>query len=828
MSERSLQASQKGINEAKRALTNSQLTQKALAQRIGVTRQPIGKFFRGKPVDRNLFVEICQTLNLDWEEVAEPPNEPEARVVQDAAIDIDALVQEVREKVKSSIQERCGKMRVLDMEQPIGLSDIYTDVNVLKKITGRRRLNLSELLQAFDPEKEDFNRCGLGQTQERVPGLDAVNRYPKLMVLGKPGAGKTTFLKYLAIQCICAEFQSNRVPLFITLKQFAENSEKPSLLEFINHEFTKESITSTSISEFINQGRALVLLDGLDEVREEDSDRVLQEIKKFSTQYHTNQFLITCRIAAREYTLEQFVEVEVADFNDEQIKTFVNKWFGKEELEVAERFVQELKSNQPIKELATNPLLLTLLCLEFEDSGDFPSDRAELYNRAIHTLLRKWDSKRGIKRDEIYKKLSVRHKEDLLSDVAWTTFKRKDYFFKQRDIERYISDYIRNLPEAKTDSEALRLDSEAVLKSIEAQHGLLVERARGIYSFSHLTFQEYFTAKKIVDSPALQTLEQLKILANHITEKRWREVFLLAVGMVYDAGDLLLSMKDKTDELVASDEKIQEFLSWLNQKSLSIEVAYKPAAVRAFYLISALDRAYVRVLDRNYLFNRVLLLDSVRAHVRAHVRVLDNALTLASRLASARDLDSARVLDSALDSALDLTSALDSALTRDLDSALDLDNALTLASRLASSLAHASADDLANDLDSTFTLANVLARSLDSALGSALEAELQQLLQELKAQLPNLKHSEESQEIYLQWCQVNAQNWIQRLNTVMIEQRNIGHDWQFTKSQWELLSQYYYANKLLINCLNSDCRISPEVRQEIEDTLLLPIDIIRK
>jgi predicted NACHT family NTPase len=64
-------------------------------------------------------------------------------------------------------------------------------------------------------------------------------------------------------------------------------------------------------------------------------------------------------------------------------------------------------------------------------------------------------------------------------------------------VEQHIIDYIRNLPGAQEDEEALQLDSEAVLKSIEAQHGLLVERARGIYSFSHLTFQEYFTAKQI-------------------------------------------------------------------------------------------------------------------------------------------------------------------------------------------------------------------------------------------------------------------------------------------------------------------------------------------
>ncbi|MFB2876615.1 MULTISPECIES: NACHT domain-containing protein [Floridanema] len=58
--------------------------------------------------------------------------------------------------------------------------------------------------------------------KERVPGLKAVERYPKLMVLGKPGSGKTTFLKYLAIQCIYGENFTNLVPIFITLREFAE------------------------------------------------------------------------------------------------------------------------------------------------------------------------------------------------------------------------------------------------------------------------------------------------------------------------------------------------------------------------------------------------------------------------------------------------------------------------------------------------------------------------------------------------------------------------------------------------------------------------------
>ncbi|MEH2437183.1 MAG: hypothetical protein V7K25_23580 [Nostoc sp.] len=115
-------------------------------------------------------------------------------------------MQEVREKIKPLIQKRCGTMRVLDMSQPIGLNDIYTSVNILDKITGQRRLGIDELLQQC--KSQDFDLFGLNRiTEERLPGLEAVEKYSKLMILGKPGAGKTTFLKYLAIQCIEGEFQ---------------------------------------------------------------------------------------------------------------------------------------------------------------------------------------------------------------------------------------------------------------------------------------------------------------------------------------------------------------------------------------------------------------------------------------------------------------------------------------------------------------------------------------------------------------------------------------------------------------------------------------------
>ncbi|BDI17715.1 hypothetical protein ANSO36C_35170 [Nostoc cf. commune SO-36] len=123
------------------------------------------------------------------------------------------------------------------------------------------------------------------------------------------------------------------------------------------------------------------------------------------------------------------------------------------------------------------------------------------------------------------------------------------------------------MPNASTEPEELQLDSEGVLQAIELQHGLLAERVRGIFSFSYLTFQEYLTARKIVGSYNLQALKQpLELLVTHITEPRWREIFLLTVAMLRNADFLVLLMKQEIDALVAEDPYLQKFLKHRNIK----------------------------------------------------------------------------------------------------------------------------------------------------------------------------------------------------------------------------------------------------------------------
>ncbi len=769
---RSLQATAIGIVKANKAALV--FARKAdLADELEISRSTLQKFFSGRPIGRENFHQICQRLKLDWRTVADLPDDlieldAELPVSEDVnSEDLETLVQSIKQQGQASIQTQCSTIRVLDMSQPIALRDIYTHINILERISGRRRVSLDELLKVLADESLD--RPFLKNVKEtRVDGLEAVNRFDKLIVLGRPGVGKTTFLKYMALQCSLGEFQAQRVPMFISLKDFAEMPERlppggtakqPGLLDYINQQIAAYSNSPLRLADSLLQnGRMLILLDGLDEVKEQDSKWVVQEVQRFSMQYPLNQFVMTCRVATHEYTFEKFTEVEVADFNQEQVATFVHHWFAGKNPDLGDWVIEKLQSpdNRPVRELATNPLLLTLLCLIFEDCGESPLNRCELYKEGLEILLKKWDSKRNIEREQIYRKLSLQHKEALLSRIAWLTFKRGDYFFQQGELERYISDYLSQLSDEASLKPA-HFDGGAVLKSIEAQHGILVERARGIYSFSHLSFQEYFAARELADSATPQDLEaSLKTLVKHLNDPRWREVFLLTAGTMHQPTQLLTLMQQQIEHLVEQDFQIQQCLLWVCQKSASISARHQPAVVRAFYL----------------------------------------------------DLEVARLLK--LDRLLDLARGLESNLTRQLNPEMALDLSLDR----VLSLTH----QITSIVDPVSAMSRVLNRAIARVdhLDPGKTSALIDGLQRLKDQLPE-------SHIFSDWWDEQGQAWTEQLRMTLISCRNLGHDWQLNQLQKQKLKQYYVACCLIMDCLNSAVNLTIKERVAIEQDFLQPM-----
>lgn len=462
----------------------------------------------------------------------------------------------IQERYYNLIEKKYGWTWILGKPEPIPLEGSFTDVYLLDKITAWRRFDILKLEQDLE-----FIKGG----HRRLSGLDLIKegKFNRLYILGKPGGGKTTFLKYIALKA--AQNEIKKIPIFVSLKEWADSGDK--LMDFLVKQFDICDFPETLpfVEYILETGQAIVLFDGLDETQQENGkrDKTIDDIRDFSRKYDKSQILITCRISATDYTFEEFTYLELADFNDEQVEKYFSKWFEKD-TEKQKQFEEEFAraENIRLREMASTPLLLSLLCLNFEETGTLPERRVEIYEEGINALLHKWDSSRSIRRDEIYKGYSLGRKRQMFARIAAQMFENNEYFIPKRQLAKMIVDYLCQLPGAPPKED---IDGEAVLKSIEVQHSIFVERAKDIYSFSHLTFQEYFAAKYIVDNVASGTLRQL-LTPQNITNNRWHEIILNTASLLDNANVFFEIFINSLEKLAPEKQLLPEDskMKWIN------------------------------------------------------------------------------------------------------------------------------------------------------------------------------------------------------------------------------------------------------------------------
>ncbi|VAW43518.1 hypothetical protein MNBD_CHLOROFLEXI01-2021 [hydrothermal vent metagenome] len=463
------------------------------------------------------------------------------------------------------------------------------------------------------------------------------------------------------------------------------------------------------------------------------------------------------------------------------------------------------EANKAVRELAQVPLLLALLCLVFEERNDFPPGRHEIYEEATRALLSKWDASRNISRDVVYQQLSLGRKQKMLATIAAKTFEKGDYFLKEREVVRLLGDYLQGVPRLDEP------DAERVLQTLEAQHGIFVERARRIHSFSHLTLQEYFTARYTVDNESRGAVARLMA---HVGDDRWREVFLLVAGMLEDATEFGEQYIDAAHDLLNGDVQLIERLNWAAQKAAVVQIGYKPSASRA--LLHSLDIASDLGLDL-----------ALNVFLPRDIDDFDFETV---------DYESLGINVEPLDSEQELP---DSPPTPDLDFTPIPVHAYALALDLDSDLA--SARDLARDhartrvyfLDNTPTLLPEIARVIDLSLARIFSCDLalriaeQQNLAEMTNALkkltpPDKEANREVRSAFAKKLSAILDQYEDRWNPfhLLTITKKDAFSWkELPKEKIEYWSNYFQANLLLVKCLQ--VAYVPN-RQALEDKILLP------
>ncbi|HJQ45206.1 MAG TPA: NACHT domain-containing protein [Amycolatopsis sp.] len=392
-----------------------------------------------------------------------------------------------------------------------------------------------------------------GSTELTGAGTDSANAIgsaKRVLLLGGAGAGKTTFLRWLA-HVAATSVRDGRegpwravVPFFVSLRQFSDRAlPGPEELVAATAPPLAAEKPARWVSSMLREDRAIVLVDGVDELLLTRREEVRTWLTKLVRAYPKARYVVSTRPSAvpDDWPDKEFQPFELLPLSSNGLRGLIGHWYAAaRELEsdphqqewlsgCEERLVQSLVTRPDVRDLVSSPLLCSLLCALYRKENMYlPQSRKELLDRALELLLGQWDVQRDIEvEDEL--RMSNKEKVILLERFAAPMVRNSELMINAETAERRFGRAMSGLR-----SEARELEPAQVLRHLLERTGLL-RQVGGRIQFVHRTFRDFLAAGEFVKAG------ELGYLIEHAHDDSLIEVLFMAAAQARarEAGELI-------------------------------------------------------------------------------------------------------------------------------------------------------------------------------------------------------------------------------------------------------------------------------------------------
>lgn len=354
-----------------------------------------------------------------------------------------------------------------------------------------------------------------GQARQRR-NWESLLRFPRVVILGSAGVGKTTSLRRLALELTSPDADSDlAVPVYVQLRHSQRNED---LLQRVSRELIalNRDWRRNDTERLASTGQLFLLLDGVDEAPDEIRAQVLEAIAGTAKRFPRLRMMISCRTSAYDWRLADFAHVEIAPFNKAQVR----EWSAyKLPQQHAYRFFSWMAELPSLLSLFLNPLSLSTAATLFIRNGLSVRDAAQVLHTCVSVFTDQWDAMRGVNR--CAEPWAAPHRKlRWLARAAAVARTGADDGFHEADAD---------LP--------LGVERPADMPLRTAQHTDLITATRTTaeYRFKHRAIADYLAALYSVERPD----DVESSFRRDISRPEWQRVWRYACGITPDASRLL-------------------------------------------------------------------------------------------------------------------------------------------------------------------------------------------------------------------------------------------------------------------------------------------------